>query len=89
MLDGLGRTINSLRLSITDRCNLCCYCMPAEGIPACDHANVLRYEELPRIAETAVEPGVEKVRITGGEPLVRKGVVGFLNRFGKSSACPR
>jgi cyclic pyranopterin phosphate synthase len=84
MRDGLGRTINYLRLSITDRCNLrCCYCMPAEGIPACEHADVLRYEELLQIAKTAVGLGVEKVRITGGEPLVRKGVVGFLDRLGK------
>lgn len=84
MRDGLGRTINYLRLSITDRCNLrCCYCMPAEGIPACDHADVLRYEELLQIAETAVGLGVEKVRITGGEPLVRNGVVEFLKRLGK------
>ncbi len=84
MRDKLGRSINYLRLAITDRCNLrCCYCMPAEGIPACAHAEVLRYEELLSIAEAAVDLGVEKVRITGGEPLVRKGVVDFLNRLGQ------
>ncbi len=84
MRDRLGRTINYLRLSITDRCNLrCCYCMPPEGVPACEHAEVLRYEELLRIAEAAVELGVEKVRVTGGEPLVRRGVVDFLGRLGQ------
>lgn len=84
MRDKLGRNINYLRLSITDRCNLrCCYCMPPEGIPACDHAEVLRYEDLLSIAEAAVDLGIEKVRITGGEPLVRKGVVDFLDRLGR------
>ncbi|MBU5613861.1 GTP 3',8-cyclase MoaA [Geomonas azotofigens] len=80
LIDTFGRRINYLRLSITDRCNLrCSYCMPAHGIegkrPARD---VLSYEELREITQAAVEIGVEKVRITGGEPLVRKGVVPFL-----------
>lgn len=80
--DRLGRTINYLRLSVTDRCNLrCCYCMPAEGVVSCSHADILRYEELLSIAEAAVSLGIEKVRITGGEPLVRKGLVGFLEKL--------
>jgi cyclic pyranopterin phosphate synthase len=57
--------------------------MPATGVPACEHGDILRYEELLRIAEVAVDLGVEKVRITGGEPLVRKGVVDFLKRLGQ------
>lgn len=79
MRDGLGRSVNYLRLSITDRCNLrCCYCMPATGVPSCGHDEILRYEELLRIARAAAALGIEKVRVTGGEPLVRKGVVDFL-----------
>lgn len=82
MRDGLGRTVNYLRLSITDRCNLrCCYCMPAAGVACCGHDEILRYEELLRIARAATELGIEKVRVTGGEPLVRKGVVGFLEQL--------
>jgi cyclic pyranopterin phosphate synthase len=84
MRDGLGRTVNYLRLSITDRCNLrCCYCMPATGVPACGHGEILRYEELLRIARAAAALGIEKVRVTGGEPLVRKGVVEFLGELKK------
>ena len=82
MRDNLGRTVNYLRLSITDRCNLrCCYCMPASGVSRCGHDDILRYEELLRIAGAAVGLGIEKVRVTGGEPLVRKGAVGFLERL--------
>lgn len=82
MHDRLGRAINYLRLSITDRCNLrCCYCMPKEGAPACGHNEILRYEELLRIVRVAAELGVNKVRVTGGEPLVRKGVMGFLRQL--------
>lgn len=81
-LDRFGRTINYLRLSVTDRCNLrCCYCMPAEGLPMRSHAEILRYEDLLKIARAAAALGIEKVRVTGGEPLVRKGLVGFLQRL--------
>ena len=80
--DRFGRTINYLRLSVTDRCNLrCFYCMPEEGVPLCSHNQILRYEELLQIARAAARLGVEKVRVTGGEPLVRKGLVGFLARL--------
>lgn len=82
MRDNLGRAINYLRLSITDRCNLrCCYCMPAEGVPSCPQAEILRYEELFEIARVAVDLGIEKVRITGGEPLIRHGLFDFLARL--------
>lgn len=79
--DGCGRRINYLRLSITDRCNLRCrYCMPETGVVKTTHGNILRYEELEKVAHATVALGVEKIRITGGEPLVRKGVVRFLDR---------
>lgn len=79
LTDSIGRTINYLRLSITDRCNMrCFYCMSPEGVPVKNHHEILSYEELLLIAETAVSIGIEKIRITGGEPLVRAGVVPFL-----------
>jgi GTP 3',8-cyclase len=82
LTDSLGRNINYLRLSVTDRCNMrCFYCMPMEGIAKKGHAAVLTYEELQLIAETAVGLGIEKIRITGGEPLVRAGIVAFLGRL--------
>lgn len=86
LTDSLGRNINYLRLSVTDRCNMrCFYCMPKEGIVSKGHHAILSYEELQLISETAVELGIEKIRITGGEPLVRAGIVGFL---GKLSGIP-
>jgi cyclic pyranopterin phosphate synthase len=79
MEDRHGRKINYLRLSVTDRCNLRCrYCMPATGVPKVGHRQILRFEELLRIARVAVTMGVEKIRVTGGEPLVRKGILPFL-----------
>src|SRR6185369_11865469 len=82
LTDSLGRNINYLRLSVTDRCNMrCFYCMPKEGIVKKEHGAVLTYEELLLIAECAVGLGIEKIRITGGEPLVRAGIVGFLSRL--------
>ena len=75
MLDNYNRQINYLRISVTDRCNLrCTYCMPAEGIKLIDHRSVLTFEEITSFTKTAVEMGVNKVRLTGGEPLVRKGI---------------
>jgi len=82
LTDSLGRNINYLRLSVTDRCNMrCFYCMPKEGIVSKGHGAVLTYEELQLIAGTAVEMGIEKIRITGGEPLVRAGIVAFLDKL--------
>jgi cyclic pyranopterin phosphate synthase len=82
LTDSHGRTINYLRLSVTDRCNMrCFYCMPKEGIVNKGHAAVLTYEELLLIAETAVNLGIEKIRVTGGEPLVRAGIVDFLEKL--------
>lgn len=82
LVDDQGRRINYLRLSVTDRCNLRCkYCMPAGGIPRVDHESILRYEELLDVTRAALSLGVEKVRVTGGEPLVRKGIIGFLRQL--------
>jgi len=70
--DGFCRAITYLRVSVTDRCNLrCIYCMPPEGVPPIPHEHVLRYEEIVRVAEAAIDLGMSKVRLTGGEPLVR------------------
>ncbi len=79
MLDQFGRSIRYLRVSVTDRCNLRCrYCMPEEGITWVDHSAILSYEQILRLVRLAAGLGVEKVRLTGGEPLVRKGLVGLV-----------
>ncbi len=79
--DDFGRAIHYLRVSVTDRCNLrCVYCMPGEGIEKQSHADILRYEELEQILRIAAELGINKVRLTGGEPLVRLGLVDFVRR---------
>ncbi len=70
--DLFNRPINYLRISVTDRCNLrCIYCMPSEGINLLPHDEILTYEEITEIARLAAELGINKVRLTGGEPLVR------------------
>ena len=80
--DTYNRRINYLRLSVTDRCNLRCrYCMPASGVRDVGHGAILTYEELELIARCAVRLGIEKIRITGGEPLVRLGICTFLERL--------
>lgn len=76
MQDGCGRTIDYLRLSVTDLCNYRCrYCMPPEGVEKRPHSDILSIEELAEIAEAAVACGVKKIRLTGGEPLVRRGLL--------------
>ena len=76
MLDGCGRTIDYLRLSVTDLCNYRCrYCMPADGVCKRPHADILSVEELIEIGQAAVARGVKKIRLTGGEPLVRRGIL--------------
>lgn len=73
LTDTFGRTHNYLRISLTERCNLrCTYCMPAEGIQLSPKANIMTYEEIFTIAQEFVHRGVTKIRLTGGEPLVRK-----------------
>jgi GTP 3',8-cyclase len=73
LIDGHGRSIRDLRVSVTDRCNFRCqYCMPAEGLPWLQRSAVLTFEEIERVVRLLVDMGIEDVRLTGGEPLVRK-----------------
>jgi cyclic pyranopterin phosphate synthase len=73
--DSFHRPINYLRISVTDRCNLrCVYCMAAEGVSLMSHKDILTYEEINTIAQAAVGLGINKIRLTGGEPLVRSGL---------------
>jgi len=79
MRDRHGRAITYLRLSVTDLCNLrCFYCMPSKGVVKLDHSDVLRLEEQAEIVRAAAALGIDKVRITGGEPLVRRGLLGLV-----------
>ena len=79
MKDLQGRSIDYLRISLTDRCNLrCIYCMPEEGVVPLCHNDILRVEELTTITKAASELGIKHVRLTGGEPLVRRGVVNLI-----------
>lgn len=74
LLDTHGRQIRYIRVSITDRCNLRCrYCMPSSGVQWIPHEKIMRYEEYLRVLRICVTRGVEKVRITGGEPYAGKG----------------
>ncbi len=76
------RKLNYLRISVTDRCNLrCIYCVPRETLPRLAHTDILRYEEILRIVRIGVTLGIDKIRITGGEPLVRKGLMDFLHQL--------
>jgi cyclic pyranopterin phosphate synthase len=84
LVDPYKRKINYLRISVTDRCNLRCrYCMPEEGIPLIRHEDILTYEEILRIVRVFASEGISKVRLTGGEPLIRKGIVDFISRLSK------
>lgn len=83
MKDAYDRTINYLRISVTDLCNLRCkYCMPENGVDKKLHAEILSVEEIETIVRVAAELGIDKVRITGGEPLVRNGILEICNRIG-------
>ncbi|MHC1705426.1 MAG: GTP 3',8-cyclase MoaA [Tenuifilaceae bacterium] len=76
MYDNYNRSINYLRVSVTDKCNLrCTYCMPEEGITLLPHEEILTFDEIVEFIKVSVSLGVNKVRITGGEPLVRRGIV--------------
>lgn len=79
LLDTYCREINYLRVSVTDKCNLrCIYCMPPEGVPAISHSEILTFEEIERVVRLAVGMGITKVRLTGGEPLVRRGIANLI-----------
>ena len=82
LIDAFGRTIDYLRVSVTDRCNLRCeYCMPVEGVPRLAHADILTYEEIEAFLRVAVAEGIRHVRLTGGEPLARHGVVSLVEKL--------
>ena len=85
LIDKFGRKITYLRISVTDRCNLrCIYCMPEKGIELLPHREILTYEEILRIIFISNKIGINKFRITGGEPLVRKGLIDFLKEATKT-----
>jgi molybdenum cofactor biosynthesis protein A len=84
LLDNHGRKINYLRLAVTDRCNLrCFYCMPEEGLQWLSRNELMTYEEMLNICSLLVKMGIEKIRITGGEPFVRKDIMQFLTALSK------
>ncbi|MBI4765119.1 MAG: GTP 3',8-cyclase MoaA [Deltaproteobacteria bacterium] len=84
LFDSFNRRINYLRISLTDRCNLrCIYCMPEQGVPKLIHEDILTYEELGRLARLSVGLGIEKIRLTGGEPLVRKNIGDLIKALGE------
>lgn len=83
MFDSCNRRIHYLRISVTDLCNLrCTYCMPAEGVQRLKHQDILSFEEIRDVVQVAVDLGVDKVRLTGGEPLVRRGIIGLVEMLG-------
>lgn len=85
--DSFQRPINYLRISVTDRCNLrCIYCLPAEGVRLMSHRDILTYEEIYTIARVAAELGINKVRLTGGEPLVRLGLTELIQMLAQIEA---
>lgn len=82
MRDNYGRNISYIRISVTDRCNLRCrYCMPEAGICKLEHSKILSFEEIIAIAEAASELGISKIRLTGGEPLVRRNITGLVSQL--------
>ena len=82
LFDSYGRRIDTLRISLTDRCNLrCLYCMPAKGLPLSPRSEILSFEEIIKLAKCLIGLGVDKIRLTGGEPLVRKGLVGLVKNL--------
>lgn len=84
MLDGYGRSINYVRLAVTDRCNLrCTYCMPKEGFDWHSRDELMTYEEMLRLSSLLVSIGVQKIRITGGEPFIRQKMGGKQKRTGQ------
>ncbi len=79
MHDSYNRNINYLRISVTDRCNLrCVYCIPVDGVELLNHSEIISFEQIVETVKTAVEFGITKIRLTGGEPLVRKGILNLV-----------
>ena len=82
----IWRTIEYLRISVTDRCNLrCVYCMPEEGIEQLPHEQILTFDEIERVCRISTELGISKIKLTGGEPLVRKGLPDLLGKIKRIS----
>jgi len=82
--DNYNRAIDYLRISVTDRCNLrCIYCMPEEGVKYIPCSKILRYEEIVRLSDIFIEMGIRKIRITGGEPLLRENILFLIGELGK------
>lgn len=82
MIDKLNRKIEYMRISVTDRCNLrCVYCMPEEGIENISHEEILSYDEIIRICKCIANLGIKKIKITGGEPLVRKDIIDLIKEI--------
>ncbi|MCL6120559.1 MAG: GTP 3',8-cyclase MoaA [Deltaproteobacteria bacterium] len=82
LVDGYGRRLTYLRISVTDRCNLrCVYCMPESGVSIMKHEDIISYEDILRLVRILSRHGLNKVRITGGEPLARKGLIGFVQKL--------
>lgn len=83
LYDSFNRKINYLRISVTDKCNFrCTYCMPEEGVQFIPHEKILRFEEIVEFVKIAVNYGINKIRLTGGEPLVRKGIIELVKMIG-------
>lgn len=83
MRDRFGRNLTYLRVSVTDRCDMrCVYCMPECGVPLVSHNDLLTFEEIERVVRVGVGLGIRAVRLTGGEPLMRRGIVGLVERLG-------
>lgn len=82
MIDNYGRKIDYLRISVTDLCNLRCrYCMPEKGVKKKEHKDILRFEEIEKVVQAAVKLGISKIRFTGGEPLLRKGLPELISKI--------
>ncbi len=82
MIDRYGRLINYLRVSVTDRCNLRCrHCMPPSGIPSVGHAEIMRFEEIARVVRVGAGLGISKIKLTGGDPLIRRGLVSLVREL--------
>lgn len=82
LIDSQSRIINYLRLSVTDRCNLrCIYCMPVQGVPLVPRHEILTFQEIELLCRLLVDMGIEKIRVTGGEPLIRKGILSLLKKL--------
>jgi len=84
MFDKYNRQIDYLRISVTDRCNLrCTYCMPEQGVAPKSHHDILSYEKILEVVKEAISLGIRKIRLTGGEPLVRKGILFLVEQLKK------